>query len=64
MRSRALMFFRDKGGATAIEYSVIAALIALVAIPAMSVVGGSVSDALAEISAKLGSRPDIDCRGC
>ena len=36
-------FFRDRRGATAIEYGLIGALMSLVAIPAYHAIGGSLS---------------------
>lgn len=56
-------FVRDECGATAIEYGVIAAVVAALALPAISILGGSVSEAVAEISAKLAA-PNLSCRGC
>lgn len=47
-------FLRDEEGATAIEYGLIAALIAVVAIVAMENVGTSLKGIFEEIAAKLG----------
>jgi len=44
------MFRRDEEGATAIEYGLIAALIALVLIAALTSLGGSLSDKFGEIN--------------
>jgi pilus assembly protein Flp/PilA len=53
MRSLIISFVGDESGATAIEYGLIAAVVAVVALPALSIVGGSLSEALAEITKKL-----------
>ncbi len=47
-------FVRDESGATAIEYGLIAALIAVVIISAVQVVGTSLTATFGKISAKLG----------
>lgn len=44
---------RDEAGATAIEYGLIAALIAVAAITAMTAVGGEVSDTFNTVDNKL-----------
>ncbi len=44
---------RDEAGATAIEYGLIAALIAVAAITAMTAVGGEVSDTFNTVDTKL-----------
>lgn len=44
---------RDEAGATAIEYGLIAALIAVAAITAMSAVGGEVADTFKTVDTKL-----------
>ncbi len=46
-------FLRDAGGATAIEYGLIAALIAVVIIGAVSVVGTSLSTTFTTVSASI-----------
>ena len=46
-------FLRDRVGATAIEYGLIAALIAVVIIGAVQVVGTKLSTTFATVSAKL-----------
>jgi pilus assembly protein Flp/PilA len=45
--------FRDNKGATAIEYGLIAALIAVAAITAMSSLGGKLSNTFNNVSNKL-----------
>lgn len=45
--------FKDESGATAIEYGLIAALIAVFAIGAMQLVGGSLQATFTEVSNKL-----------
>lgn len=50
-----LKFLRDSKGATAIEYGLIAALIAVAAIAAMSRLGGRVSATFNNVSANLKS---------
>ena len=46
-------FFQNESGATAIEYGLIAALIAVAIIGAVSSVGGSVETTFTEISEKI-----------
>jgi pilus assembly protein Flp/PilA len=46
-------FARDESGATAIEYGLIAALIAVGIIAAATTLGGSLSDLFGRISTKL-----------
>lgn len=46
---------RDEAGATAIEYGLIAALIAVAAITAMNSLGGSLSTTFSTVSTKLTS---------
>jgi len=48
-------FIRDEGGATAIEYGLIAALIAVGIIAAATTLGGSLSDLFNRISTRLNS---------
>ena len=48
-----LKFFSDKSGATAIEYGLIAALIAVVIIGAVTAVGTSLSTTFASVSTGL-----------
>ena len=44
---------RDEAGATAIEYGLIAALIAVAAITAMGTLGNNLSDTFKEVSTEL-----------
>ncbi|MBY0343946.1 MAG: Flp family type IVb pilin [Sphingomonadales bacterium] len=46
-------FVRDEQGATAIEYGLIAALIAVAAITAMTSLGGTLSGTFANVDAKM-----------
>jgi pilus assembly protein Flp/PilA len=46
-------FFRDESGATAIEYGLIAALIAVVIITGVTAVGTNLSSTFTTLSAKL-----------
>lgn len=46
-------FLRDDSGATAIEYGLIASLIAVAAITAMTAVGTSLTSTFSNVSAKL-----------
>ena len=50
-------FMKDESGATAIEYGLIAALIAVAIIGAVTAVGGSVSTQFTEIGATLDAVP-------
>ena len=47
------MFFADQSGATAIEYALIASLIAVFLIGALSALGTSLSSEFAEVGAAL-----------
>lgn len=47
-------FFRDSKGATAIEYGLIAALIAVAAIAAMQGLGNQLSDTFGQVNEKMG----------
>lgn len=49
-------FVKDESGATAIEYGLIAALIAVAAITAMTSLGGQLSDTFQQVSDKLEAR--------
>jgi pilus assembly protein Flp/PilA len=51
-------FVADEGGATAIEYGLIAALIAVGAIVAMSIAGGSVSSMFEYVSSRSAEKLD------
>jgi len=46
-------FIRDESGATAIEYGLIAALVAVVIIGALRVVGGNLNGTFARVSGNL-----------
>jgi pilus assembly protein Flp/PilA len=46
-------FLKDESGATAIEYGLIAALIAVVLVGALQAVGGSLTDKFNQISGAL-----------
>jgi pilus assembly protein Flp/PilA len=46
-------FMKDESGATAIEYGLIAALIAIAVVAGATAVGGSVGDTFDNISTKL-----------
>ena len=46
-------FLRDESGATAIEYGLIAALVSIAAIAAMSAMGNSLSDMFNTVSSEL-----------
>ncbi len=48
-----LRFLKDKSGATAIEYGLIAALIAVAIISAVTTLGGNVSTTFDDVSAGL-----------
>ena len=47
-------FFKDESGATAIEYGLIAALIAVVIIGAVTTLGTGISGTFGSVSAELG----------
>jgi pilus assembly protein Flp/PilA len=51
-------FLKDESGATAIEYGLIAALIAVVLVTALTAVGGSLNDKFTEISDTVSSAGD------
>jgi len=53
MRNIFLNFYRDESGATAIEYGLIAALIAVVIITGVSAVGTNLSATFTSISGSL-----------
>lgn len=48
-------FFRDEGGATAIEYALIAALISVAVIAAMSTLGDALGDSFDNTAEKVGA---------
>lgn len=49
---------RDEEGATAIEYGLIAALIAVAAITAMGALGNSLSNTFTQVSTKMNNASD------
>ena len=49
---------RDESGATAIEYGLIAALVAVAAIGAMGALGGSLSNTFNKVSGDMGNASD------
>ena len=46
-------FLKDESGATAIEYGLIAALVGVAIIAAVTALGGSLAEVLTEVSSKL-----------
>lgn len=54
MLTRIRAFLRDEKGATAIEYGLIAALVAVVIIGAVTTMGGSITATFESITAGLG----------
>jgi pilus assembly protein Flp/PilA len=48
-----ISFFKDENGATAIEYGLIAALISVAAIGAMTAVGGKLNTTFTSVSSSL-----------
>lgn len=54
MLSRIRTFLRDEKGATAIEYGLIAALVAVVIIGAVTTMGSSISTTFTSIATALG----------
>ncbi len=54
MNSFATRFFKDESGATAIEYGLIAALIAVVIITAVTALGTNASDKFTEVADAMG----------
>lgn len=57
MKELIINFWKDEEGATAIEYGLIAALIAVAAIVAMGLVGDGLTGIFTTISEKLGVAP-------
>lgn len=53
MQNHVMRFVKDESGATAIEYGLIAALIAVAAIGAMSSVGSKLTDTFTNVSSAL-----------
>lgn len=54
-------FIRDEEGATAVEYGLLAALIAVVIVLAVTAVGKGVCDTFKTIAEKLGNKTDTKC---
>jgi len=50
-------FVKDESGATAIEYGLIAALVAVAAIGAMTTLGGNLKTLFTDIGTELAKRP-------
>ena len=53
MKKMLINFFKDEEGVTAIEYGLIAALIAVVIIVAVTVVGTELNDTFCDVAANL-----------
>ena len=53
MPKRFKQFYGDESGATAIEYGLIAALVSVAAIGALSAMGGSLQGMFTEVSSQL-----------
>lgn len=51
--NKVIEFARDESGATAIEYGLIAALVSVAAIGAMTSLGNSLGDIFTEVSSEL-----------
>jgi len=58
IRRQLVRFLPDEGGATAIEYGLIAALSALAVIPALDSMGGKLASTLNSIGQGLGKAPE------
>ncbi|HEY8608153.1 MAG TPA: Flp family type IVb pilin [Noviherbaspirillum sp.] len=56
-----MQFMRDEEGAAAVEYGLLAALIAVVVVVAVSAVGSQVCQAFKTIAERLGSDDTITC---
>jgi pilus assembly protein Flp/PilA len=54
----------DESGATAIEYGLIAALVSVAAIGALTAMGGSLKDMFTKVSDALGCAVDPTTTGC
>lgn len=50
-----IRLFKSQDGATAIEYALIAALVSIVAIAAMSTVGTNVNSAFSKVGSSIGT---------
>lgn len=55
MIERTVRVFRDEGGATAVEYGLIAALVSVAAIASLAAMGASLSDLFTTVSSALTS---------
>ncbi len=51
-----IAFFKDESGATAIEYGLIAALISVAAIAAMTFLGATLSNTFSTVATNMGAR--------
>lgn len=60
MKTRFAQFLADERGATAIEYGLIAALLAIGMIAGLSAMGDSVDDKFADLSDNLDNAQDSD----
>lgn len=58
LRRVAIRFLKDENGATAIEYGLIAAMVAVGAIVAMTTLGNSVTGLFTNVQAKAGGAMD------
>lgn len=56
-------FIKDESGATAIEYGLIAALIAVAIITAVTLLGGNLSDTFNNVAGNLGGAVGTDTDG-
>lgn len=54
MSKSIVRFFKDESGATAIEYGLIAALIAVVIVAALTTLGSNLSSTFTKVSSNLG----------
>jgi len=57
MKDQLVKFWKDEEGATAIEYALIAGLIAVAIIGALSTLGGQINGIFTKISNELGNVP-------
>ena len=60
LKTLLIRFKKDESGATAIEYGLIAALISVVIILAVTAVGGGLRDAFTEIACSLDDATTVD----
>lgn len=63
MRERALAFLKEKDGASAIEYAIIAGLIAVMIIGGASALGGKIDNIFQAISNTLEDDVDVGAGG-